>query len=378
MGATDRREGASERSEEMVDTVKLYLKSNEFFVEDNAKLFVVPPDIDNSTGITHHGFKLFENGKGIHKGRRAYYNNRANGLRVTIKPDPYRQGPLQETYCYLEFSIPRIINGDNFYPAEKGEVYQAFEFVFEELESIGLIGDFIKTRFSRIDFFKNVEVEFPVQSYYPIFETLRGKRMRNNEGINGEYHRWDNKEHAYCCYDKNAERLDKRLPVVQGNIIRCEYRLLKHSKIKTVLGYETVEDLLNNYENVRLCYHAAFSDLLRYEPNELELILAEEQIKNILLTYKEMGKSQWLRDSFQYIGLRELLIKFGVDTLKNIVNEVAGNRMSGSRVSAKIDEMNRQMLMANIEAKSQKTYAKLYKEFKEKVLDGKVSCCKSA
>lgn len=239
----------------MIDTVKLYLESDEIFVRENAALIIVPPDIDNSTGNYRYGYKLFTNGNGNHIGKKAYYNNSANGLSVTIKPFSPNGGryyhPIYKVYCYVQFSIPKIIYGDNFSAAaDEGEVYQAFDVVSKELESIGVIGDIFKSRFSRIDIFKNADVVFPVPSYYPVLETLKGKRMRNNEGINSEYHRWGNTAHAYCCYDKNAERIHRGRPAVQGNIIRCEYRLMKHSKIKTVTGYDTVEDLLNNYRKL--------------------------------------------------------------------------------------------------------------------------------
>lgn len=382
MDATDRREGASERSEEMIDTVKLYLESDEYFVRENADLIIVPPDIDNSTGNNRYGYRLFNNGKGSHIGKKAFYNNPDNGLSVTIKPFSPNGGryynPIYKVYCYVQFSIPRIIFGDNFSPADEGEVNQAFDIVFKELKSIGLIGDFIKSRFSRIDIFKNADFDFPVQSYYPIFETLKGKRMRNNEGINGEYHRWGNTAHVYCCYDKNVERMYRGRQAVQGNIIRFEYRLMKHSKVKTVTGYDTVEDLLNNYKMTPQCYHAAFSELLKYDPKEFELMAADDDIKNIWLKFKEMGRPHWFSDALEYVGWRDMKNKYGTDTLKNKAIEVAGNRMAGSRVAAKIDAINRQMLMSNIEGKSQKTYAELYQEIQEKVLDGKVNRCKSA
>ena len=90
----------------MIDTIQLSLQDYE--IENNPQLNVIPSTIDLSTGELKSDFHLFTiNGDPVY-GKKAFLNDPL--FSVTLRPLG------DSVHCFLKFSFPKVYLGNNFHP----------------------------------------------------------------------------------------------------------------------------------------------------------------------------------------------------------------------------------------------------------------------
>jgi len=201
---------------------------------------VIPGGINAATGETVHEHSLYvlEDGTSVY-GTKAYWNGK------------YSNVQFNNGGAIVQLSISKISgNGDNSYPCTKQEAKEALDKVYNELQYNGICLDWKKGVPSRVDTFQNLTMDYPFSKYIPLFESLKPSRLTNRTLFISTY-RYQNRSKQVELYDKREEMLKRGVPIPEDfpeNCLRVEFRCMKGATSKKVYGVETVEELINKWD----------------------------------------------------------------------------------------------------------------------------------
>jgi len=343
----------------MLDTIKVF--TDDFRVKDGANLTIQPSNIDYETS-EQNDKRLFRNSLGEWvEGAKAFINT--DRYNLTIKPNLLGDG----IKAFIQFSLPKALGGDNFYPILESEVTQAKNVLADDIANKGILLNLEDCRVSRIDAFKNVYTDENFTDYSPLFSLLRAKRALRRDY--GSTFLWANTQREICVYDKIQE-IQIRGGAFRDypqNTTRFEYRLLNARVTKRDTGIEKLRDI-DNLDAVRDAYKDALEKhLFSLSVGEIE-ILASSELENIIKAYKDRGGRYWIREFKENFGAYMVLKMTNLETLKGILERVTDYRMVAWRV-IKDFEKSRNAIALMTKASNSKTLSDLYNELKEKVLN---------
>ena len=249
------------------------------------------------------------------------------------------------------------------------------------LLEIGFECDLQVASLLRVDIFRDIDLQYPYAEYIPVIERLRVPHLPWWQDKTGSSQYWGRKgqPHQLTCYCKSKKEKEDywkeygRHIEFFGDILRCEYRMLKPDKIRQVLGMETVRNLMDGWDKLPSVFNDVLRETLyRYDPSEFEacrtsVIDADE----IFRIYRESGDRNWLlylRRSCGDILLADLL---GSKAYEDAVRGYAGYKQKGI-VSKQLEEAERLLGRRLRGRKSGKEAASLYTELRDKlILEGK-------
>jgi len=343
----------------MLDTVKFY--TDDFTVRDGADIELMPSVIDYKTGETNNK-KLFQKASGQWvKGSKAFLNT--DNYNVTIKPI----GERNAVFLWVSLSVPKFLTGDNFYSLDDNEAKGLPSSLETELKNRGIGLDVNDLRVGRIDTFQNVYADETFNDYIPVFQLLRAKRQNRRDY--GSTFLWENSYREICVYDKLTE-IQNRGYEVKGypqNTIRFEYRLLRSKSVKTALKIKTVGKLFENLGSVREMYLDAMEyHLFDLENNEVKRLVSSE-LRAVVKHYYENSGRYWLTNMLKDYGAYSIARLSDLSEFENIVEDVAGNRMTAYRAVKHVRESRNRVAMLEV-LECGKTIEELYQELKNKVL----------
>jgi len=157
-----------------------------------------------------------------------------------------------------------------------------------------------------------------------------------------------------------------RLPT-PPNTIRFEYRLLNTRVTRTDTGIDRLKDI-TSFEAVKETYKMALKKhLFNQEVSDTD-ILSATNLEAILENYRDEQGRYWVDQFLRDYGAYTVLSKTDPETLKIILEVVAGNRQTAWRVTKGMEEQHAKMKMMT-PATGNKTLADLYQELEEKVLN---------
>jgi len=341
----------------MIDTIKLLLP--EYSIKKDNLLTVQPSSYVEGTGEKIADYPLWQKEGGKVWGSKAYLNT--EHFNLTIQPFK-GTGVL----AFLHFSIPKVYHGDNYYSVGREGTQAVLKAVEGELAQNGIITNLQEAKISRIDTFSNIQAEEPFLSYSPVFSLLTGSRQQRRDY--GTTFLWQNTQQELCAYDKNEEA--SRRGIVTGtypaNTLRMEYRLLNKKKIDSTLGFSSVKELPEKWEEVKAKHKQAWQRLFKYEVGELEVI-ASKQVFSELLYFKGKYGRNYLDYYLKAVGSDTLARLAGVEVLKQAIENIENDRNKVYRAVKKLEQARTELQLLREEPASSKTLSTLYKELKEKV-----------
>ena len=293
------------------------------------------------------------------QGQRAFLNHRLFRLDMVNHGD----GPD----AFLSFSAPKIFHGDNFHSLSGEQIVAVFGRVQLLLEEEGVYADVEQARLSRLDIFDNVETDLPPELYFRLLEHLRFKRMRSLSYATTQL--WSNRQWALVVYDKIAE-MESRGCHVAGlppRVLRFELRLLKKKKIKQVLGFDTVPELLSGFDRVRDCFRGVLAGDLFSGEFPAHPVLPADGLADQLRYYQQNEGRYWLSKFLTHDGLHGLEGAGSFPALQQAVSEVQG-RQGRHRLAQMLREKNLLRAVMAQSAVSETSLQALYRELEEKLL----------
>ena len=237
----------------MIDTLKLGFRSEYCKVEKSSDIDTDPPS-QKLTGEKREGMALFRTAKGWQSGKKAHINT--DKFNLTFHPILY------EPYGFVQFSIPKVLYGQNFGKVTQQGLNSAIECVESELYDHGVCISLFKDSYiSRIDLFKDAETERPFVEYAPLFDLLELPRM-SRRAYGGSTFLFENGVEELCIYDKykelkaKARKAGETIPEFTGNRIRCESRFKDKRKSEAVLKVTNPKELLRDFDYLKDLYNS--------------------------------------------------------------------------------------------------------------------------
>jgi hypothetical protein len=346
----------------MIDTLGLSL--GDYQIDSDANLQVMPSDFNLQTGNLQANHPLFidSSGRAI-EGKKAFHNG--EDFNLTIKPIASREPDLISSY--IQFSVPKVLNGDNYAPTDSEGTKAALRAIESNLKAIGIRTNINTAKLSRLDAFRNVEADEPFESYQVILQVMQGQRMAKRDY--GTTFLWQNSQQEICVYDKLAEMAARKQSIKGStpNTIRFEHRLLNNRKIKNTLGMVTVSDLLSDLNHVDNCYRESMKKLL-FKADTIpdnQPLSVMEAVKQFEF-FKNQG-GHWVQRALRAKGLQGLSVE-DCAAMRQAIDIVETNRMTKSRLKKYLNDGIMDALNLQQAAPSKKTLGQLYTELQTKVL----------
>ena len=343
----------------MIDTLKLYIE--DFSVDPQAEIVIQPSPYVLGSGELTNDYPLIEVENMSVGGSKAYLNNDRFNLTIHSKDR-----------SFLQCSLPKVINGDNYKPLNKAEAEQAIISVGKELWDSGFHTEIEKSSISRIDTFRNVLTEEPYMQYADLFRVLRGKRKLKRDY--GSTFLWHNTQEELTIYDKIAEmkirKVDTRnYPI---NTMRFEHRLLNKRKASSILGFSAVEAIPDNWQVIKDKTGQAWErDLFSFTVDDIEIMACGEIEK--LYRYAKRTSKRYYLGKFINLLAGASLRTVKPETLREMIyrcesEEAYGTRkVKAHRALKKFSELEREVAFV-LPNRSNIRLSDLYSELKEKVL----------
>jgi hypothetical protein len=347
----------------MIDTMQLMLTD---YDARAAELTLQPASVNTLTGESKNNFPLWHNGTKTVEGAYAYF--REGHFNVTIKPQHNPDGMGIGTACYVRFEVPKFAGESNYHPTDAKGTAEALQASQKLLKRVGIKTNVKTARISRLDAFKNVVAAEPFSCYSGVLALLAGSRMQKRGYENGFL--WENTRQQICVYDKLRKMLHDKLSTVglPENTLRFEHRMLQAQKVKDALEMATVADLLADYDKVCDVYQATMKrQLFRHQAKDIEIMLSSDIEREMLFFQTQYGK-EWLNQYLRAFGLHSLLQKTNIETILNVVDKLAENRMKKSRLKRDLQKMQFDVSALAPVGGSKRTTGQLYQELQEKVL----------
>ncbi len=343
----------------MIDTLKLCL--NDYEIAPRAPLELQPSSVNVASGAMRANFPLWHDGTRSIEGAKAFYNG--EDFNVTIKPiSPTEPDSIA---CLVQFSVPKVATGSNFHPTDHNGTASALKLVQKHLRGIGIKTNIKTASMSRVDVFKTVEMDEPYSAYHSVLSMLQGQRMAKRDY--GTTFLWANTQQEICVYDKLMEMQQRKASIagLPVNSLRCEHRMLKGRKVQDTLGMKTVGDLLAGYDHVRDVYNAAMQkQLFQRSVSDVKSYSARHAREE--LEFMRTHNRHWFRAWVLAKGMRSLDVD--VESLKGVINEVAGNRSTAHRAIKQLHDAQLDAVALKIITPAKRPIGALYEELKRKVL----------
>jgi hypothetical protein len=344
----------------MLDSIKLCLDG--YKITDDLDVDVFQPTVNTKTGELRGHYPLLRSGSDWIRGSKAVCN--LEELRVTLKP--FTPSEPDHIGCWAEFSVPKVVDGSNYQPADFETTKAAFASVQKQLKTQGIETDILKATISRLDVCKGVLTSQPYQAYAPVLGRLQGTRMATRDY--GTTFLWHNGSHEICAYDKIEEmkRRKKNISRLPKNCVRFEYRMLTGRKLNDVLGFRTAADLIEGFDQVKPGYITAMKkQLFRFSPAELEIRTVQD-FKEDLLALKRAGKRNYVAE-FLLIQGRGVVAQNN-EAFITAVEEVSDSRATLGRTKNMLRQAQIDALSLQRESTSKLTHGDLYRELEREVL----------
>jgi hypothetical protein len=344
----------------MLDTLHLCL--TDFRIDSDAQLLVRPSDVDLSRGEKLRDFLLWDDGESEVRGRKAFHNS--HKLNFDVEGFPSDKGTTIS--AMVGFSVPKIISGHNYEPADYKTTSEAVIVVQQYLRDLGVHTNLKDATLSRVDACRTLKVDEPYLCYQHCFQRLKGTRVQPREYPTS--YLWSNTRQEISMYDKILEMKNNRHDITgfHPNSLRAELRWKKAQKIQEVTQMKTLRDLLQNMDHVKSCYNTAMQKQIFKRDLDGVYVMSVEGIKEELLYFKAQGSrfyfTNWLRAVAMQRGIGDF------DAAVQAVQEVAGNRMTASRHKKALEEYRLEADRLELFAPSRRNIGELYSELRTKVL----------
>jgi len=347
-----------------LDTVHLHL--TDYSVQAENGLTIVPSNYKASTGELVSDFSLYTDTSGRQvNGRRAFMNT--PNFQLTFEPFTKT---VQGVSCFVQFSVPKVHYGNNYYSVGEQGSEAVFKQVERELWEGGVHTDIDTCNITRLDTFKNIEPEEKFPSYAPLFSLLKMRR-----GVDRTYPEsflMKNTQQQFCVYDKIAEMQNRKVDTSSfpEKTMRFEHRCMNRQKVQNVFGFSSVANLFEGgYKEVKKKQVEEWgNNLFCYEVEEV-MNLGSSVIEQELRYFKEKYKRNWFDWFLKSNGTRYLAEVAGVEVVRMALQNIEAEKTMIWRAEKTLEQAKREVDFVRQAESTNKTLGTLYLELKEKVLN---------
>lgn len=330
-----------------IDDIQLLI--TDFEVDSSAQLRTNSA-VDIGTGETHDRPLFQPNGEGPPvEGTKAYANPGPIG--ITIRG---------VDALFVDVSLPSLLDGDNLVPVDtKLRLETAIAVLHEKLRVFGITADIPNAKICRLDVFRDVQTENPLIDYQVPLGSLEFPYMERQRYGDGGY-RWHNKSRQILLYPK-GETMGEN-----NRVQRLEYRVTRTRRLRDQMYIETVSELQDAFNRVRIAFRKAVRTLFPEEPMEVSSppTCTRDAIASALDVLEEKSGSPH-SDALQALGVRYLQKRESVDSFLEAIEE-HGSRMAAHRYRGKIEKLSP---LADLVCNQETTRSDMLSELRSKFLE---------
>jgi len=302
---------------------------------------------------------LNNNNRNIH-GHKLSINTSKYHLSIEIKK-------YMNDYNSLIFITPRTYEllgvYNNLHPITQSQARMAFDHLAAILKKDGIEVDLFNAYLSRVDLFKNINLDKPYECYNGLMKALRANKLKKYNHENSWY--FTNTLRQVIIYDKTRELKEKRkYETEHPNIMRVEYRMRKKQKCASELHYSTLSELLNNWNDLDKIYNDKVGKLFfknaKYAINNKKRNALDE----LLYFYTQPTRSPF-NEYLMAKGAEHVLAKLG-DSM-TFLRELTQNSL-GAAPSRNMNRFEKLLLQSQYAHESGTTIGEMYTEIHTKLM----------
>jgi len=347
-----------------LDTVHLQLA--DFTITGENELTVQPAPYLASTGESIYDWQLFTDTSGKeHTGAKAYLN-KTDRFQLTLLP---YQKAKTGVNCFVQFSVPKVHNGNNFYSVGEEGSQAVFTSIEKELWQAGIHTELNNAELCRVDTFKNIEPEEEFPAYAPLFGLL--KMRRGVDRVYPESFLLKNTQQQFCVYDKIAEMKHRKVEVSHfpAQAMRFEHRCMSKGKVQAVFGFSKAGEMFKSgrYETVKKQQVQQWKNSLFSHSVEEVLSIGAGVLQGEMELFKQRYERNWFDRFLKSYGAYHLAQFAGAEVVRIALQNIEEEKTKVWRAEKLLLQAQREIeLLKNTEGTS-KTLGTLYLELKEKV-----------
>jgi hypothetical protein len=250
-----------------VDTLEVVFPISRVTISAHHQLQVIQADDEQKNGLLW----VFKDGTFV-TGEYAYFDY--YGLHFEVKP--LKRGWIDgdNVGAIVRFSLPGIYgHRDNSWPLNKRVAIAMIDAVRDKLADMGVTLDFRSGKITRCDLNRNVVLDEPFYHYQPMLNALDVPRTqkRDHNGTGTGIERTNNSQ-GVLVYDKivRMQREGLRTNHLPPHLARVEWQIKKARNVSKRWHINTVQDLVDHWEDLPSLYLANQSQLFRYDVEALQ------------------------------------------------------------------------------------------------------------
>ena len=346
-----------------LDTV--HLKLTDYTIEPDTVLEIHPSAYVVGTGEKKSEFPLYRNTEG-EEFRGAFAKLNTPHYQATMKP--FSAGGKKSTNLFVNFSVPKVHYGNNFYSVGEEGSQAVFKSIEQELWQAGIHTDIETADLCRIDTFKNIEPEEEFSAYAPLFGMLKMRRGADTAYPEGFLLK--NTQQQFCVYDKIAEMQKRKVEVSHfpSQAMRFEHRCMNKDKVQAVFGFTSVNDLFSGgYETVKKQQVSQWKKNLFSHTVEEVIQIGAGVLQEEMRMFKQRFDRNWFDWFLKSYGAYHLAQVAGIEVVKLALQNFEPDRMKVWRAEKVLEQAKREIDMVKQVEGTNKTLGTLYMELQEKV-----------
>lgn len=283
---------------------KILLTTKDFIIESGHYLTVQPMAFQPNSKDAKEEPVLFND----QRGQKAYLNT--SNFNVSISP----------IGLSIQFNPSKALHPYNL-TNDNEEIKQVWDYYRGQIKDSGiLLAPDNELKLSRFDMAKNHQMNYPIQFYAPVFQSLKGKRMEKKEFPNSHY--FANQSREINFYDKTEEvnQRDEKIQIDE-RLMRAELRAKNTDTVRRIYRFNSFEGMIKAGSEYRenklkdtLC-HQIFSEGNRMDQLEIFTLDYDKELSHLKMIKSNKGRNSiftWISVS----GLEGIIDRFG--NLENI------------------------------------------------------------
>jgi hypothetical protein len=271
----------------MIDSLKL--DTIDFRIGSDAQMQLKPSRIMAHTGEKIRDYPLWKNDRGEFRGEGGFHNSEFCGVTV----DSHLKSYGHVATLKVAFSAPKVLRGGNYLPTDEEDTRAAVRRIQKHLKDSDIHCNLKEAQLARVHLCKREQVSEPFRSFTPLFRNLHPSRLKPRDW--GTTYSFRNTRFEVEFYDKIAEMRYQKVPVetLPQLVMTCEMKFEKSQKVVETLGFETTNDLLNNFDHARNVYRDSLQKrIFQHKAKDVHMVTVKS-MENQMSHFVENGVRYW-------------------------------------------------------------------------------------
>ena len=272
-----------------------------------------------------------------------------------------------DNYKSLIFISPRTYEllgvYNNLHPITQSQARMAFDHLAAILKQDGIEVDLFNAYLSRVDLFKNINLDKPYECYNGLMKALRANKLKKYNHENSWY--FTNTLRQVIIYDKTRELKEKRkYETEHPNIMRVEYRMKKKQKCASDLHYSTLGELIDNWNDLDRIFTEIIDKLFFKDAKYAKNNKKRNELDELLYFYAQPTRSPY-NEYLMAKGAEHVLAKLGDSMI--FLRELTHNSL-GAAPSRNMKRFEKSLLQSQYAHESGTTIGEMYTEIYTKLM----------